>query len=347
MAVLHTEQGMGKGKTHRVKRRLLRAAVEDNLETIRGLPPRPLRPGHRLGRLWLRRLSLAAIPLTLAASSYVVSTTTASPPAPPPPRGARSAPLPPRLAYRRTSGMATLDTTTALQRIDPSVFPLSVRRVVLDAGHGGNDPGASSATLLSEKDVTLDIERRLHSLLARGGFEVVTTRADDRFIPLRDRARLANTSDSDIFVSIHVNSVRNPISHGVETYYLGATSDPALTRLAADENRASGYSLSDMRKLLDGIYADARRDESRRLADTVQQQLYGGLRGADPGLQNWGVKRAPFIVLVATEMPAILAEVGCLSNDAEALKLGRPDYRQKIAEALFEGIKSYATQVKG
>src|SRR5258708_25313516 len=98
MAVLHTEQGMGMGKTHRVKRRLLRAAVEDNLETIRGLPPRPLRPGHRLGRLWLRRLSLAAIPLTLAASSYVVSTTTASPPAPPPPRGARSAPLPPRLA---------------------------------------------------------------------------------------------------------------------------------------------------------------------------------------------------------------------------------------------------------
>jgi len=347
MVPLHTEQGMGKGKTRRVKRRLLRAAVEDNLETIRGLPPRPLRPGRRLGRLWLRRLSLAAIPLTLAASSYVVSTTTASPPAPPPPRGARSAPQPPRLAYRRTAGMATLDTTTALQRIDSSVFPLSVRRVVLDAGHGGNDPGASSATLLSEKDVTLDIERRLHSLLARGGFEVVTTRADDRFIPLRDRARLANTSDSDIFVSIHVNSVRNPISHGVETYYLGATSDPALTRLAADENRASGYSLSDMRKLLDGIYADARRDESRRLAGTVQQQLYGGLRGADPGLQNWGVKRAPFIVLVATEMPAILAEVGCLSNDAEALKLGQPDYRQKIAEALFEGIKSYATQVKG
>ena len=243
--------------------------------------------------------------------------------------------------------MATLDTTTALQRIDPSVFPLSVRRVVLDAGHGGNDPGASSATLLSEKDVTLDIERRLHSLLARGGFEVVTTRADDRFIPLRDRARLANTSDSDIFVSIHVNSVRNPISHGVETYYLGATSDPALTRLAADENRASGYSLADLHKLLDGIYADARRDESRRLAGNIQQQLYGSLRNTDPGLQNWGVKRAPFIVLVATEMPSILAEVGCLSNEAEAARLRQPEWRQKIAEALFDGIKAYAAQVKG
>jgi N-acetylmuramoyl-L-alanine amidase len=222
-----------------------------------------------------------------------------------------------------------------------------VRRVVLDAGHGGNDPGASSASLLSEKDVTLDIERRLRSLLTNGGFEVVTTRPDDRFIPLRDRARLANTSDSDIFVSIHVNSVRNPISHGVETYYLGATNDPTLTRLAADENRASGYSLADLHKLLDGIYADARRDESRRLADTVQQQLFGTLRTIDPGLQNWGVKRAPFIVLVATEMPAILAEVGCLSNEAEAAKLRDASYRERIAEALFQGIKAYATQVKG
>src|SRR5712692_6250991 len=198
MVPLHTEQGMGKGKTRRVKRRLLRAAVEDNLETIRGLPPRPLRPGRRLGRLWLRRLSLAAIPLTLAASSYVVSTTTASPPAPPPPRGARSVPLPPRFAYRRTSGMATLDTTTALQRIDPSVFPLSVRRVVLDAGHGGNDPGASSATNVSEKDITLDIEQRLCTMLRKNGFEVVSTRGDDRLIPLRERAHLANTSKSDI-----------------------------------------------------------------------------------------------------------------------------------------------------
>ena len=336
---------MRKGKIHRVKRRLLREAVADNLETIRGLPPRPLLRKHRLGRLWLKRLSIVVIPLTLAGSSYVVSTTTASTPAPPP--VLRVVTSPPRLAYRRVAGTPTLDATTALQRIDPSVFPLSVRRVVLDAGHGGNDPGASSASLLIEKDVTLDIERRLHTLLARGGFEVITTREDDRFIPLRDRARLANSSDSDIFVSIHVNSVRNPVYHGVETYYLGATSDPALTRLAADENRASGYSLSDLHKLLDGIYADARRDESHRLADAVQQQLYGGLRDADPGLQNGGVKRAPFIVLVATEMPAILAEVGCLSNDAEALKLRQPEYRQRIAEALFEGIRTYATQVKG
>ena len=339
---------MRAGKIVRVKRRLVREAVADNVATIQGLPPGPLRRGRRMGQLWLKRLSLVLIPLTLAGSTYIVSTTsTASSPLPPPLRLASAAPLPPRSAFRRTAGTPTFDPAAVLQRIDPAVFPLSVRRVVLDAGHGGNDPGASSVSLLSEKDVTLDIERRLHILLAAGGFEVVTTREDDRFIPLRDRARLANTSDSDIFVSIHVNSVRDPISHGVETYYLGATNDPTLSRLAADENRASGYSLADLHKLLDGIYADARRDESRRLADAVQQQLYGGLRSADPGLKNWGVKRAPFIVLVATEMPAILAEVGCLSNEAEATKLRQADYRQKIAEALFEGIKSYTAQVKG
>jgi N-acetylmuramoyl-L-alanine amidase len=345
MAGLHTGQGMRTGKIRRVKRQLVRDVVADNLATIRGLPPRPLRRGRRLGR-WLGRFALILVPLTLAGSTYYVSTTTAATP-PPRMRLASMTPLPPRSAFRRTAGTPTLDATTALQRIDPAVFPLSVRRVVLDAGHGGNDPGAASASLLNEKDVTLDIEQRLHRLLTGSGFEVVTTREDDRFIPLRDRARLANTSDSDIFVSIHVNSVRNPVSHGVETYYLGATNDPTLTRLAADENRASGYSLADLHKLLDGIYADARRDESHRLADNIQQQLYGSLRNTDPGLQNWGVKRAPFIVLVATEMPSILAEVGCLSNEAEAARLRQPEWRQKIAEALFDGIKAYAAQVKG
>src|SRR5258708_10840689 len=137
MAQLHTEQGMGKGKIERVKRRLLREAVADNLETIRGLPPRPLMRKHRLGRLWLRRLSMAAIPLTLAGSSYVVSTTTASTPVPPPVI-LRAPTPPPRLAYHRALGTPTLAATTALQRFHTSVFPLSVRRIVLDAVHGGN-----------------------------------------------------------------------------------------------------------------------------------------------------------------------------------------------------------------
>lgn len=213
---------------------------------------------------------------------------------------------------------------------------------MLDAGHGGTDPGATTAEM-REKEITLDIGQRLRTLLEQNGFDVVVTRDTDRTIALRDRALLANDSKSDIFLSIHVNALEKYTdSRGIETYYLGATSDPSLTALAARENRVSGYSVSDMRKLLEGVYADARRDESHELATAVQKQLFTSLRKDDAGLENWGVKRAPFIVLVATDMPAILAEVGCISNEKEAAMLRRPEYRQKIAAALFEGIRAYA-----
>jgi len=337
---------MRAGKIKRVKRRLLREAVADNLDTIRGGPPKRVRPAHRLTVIWLKRAPLLLLPITLAGATYVASNNGQAAPAPS--RIAAPRPLVQRasMLHRAPASAATLDPANPLQPLDPAAFSLSVHRVVIDAGHGGNDPGASSNAQLTEKEVTLDIARRLSALLTRSGFDVVTTRTDDHLVPLRDRARLANTSDGDIFVSIHVNAIPQPNTHGVETYYLGATKDPSLTNLAAAENRASGYSLADMRKLLDGIYADARRDESHRLAEAVQQQLYGGLRNADPGLKNWGVKRAPFLVLVATDMPSILAEVGCLSNDKEAAMLARADYRQQVAEALFSGIAAYG-KMKG
>jgi N-acetylmuramoyl-L-alanine amidase len=326
------------GQINRVKRQLLREAVADNLDTIRGLPPRSLRRGHRAGRLFLRRAPLVIIPLMLASFAFLsntgISTTRANVPAAktPAPRN--------RVVQASMTPMLTTDT---LEPISASAFPLSVRRVVLDAGHGGTDPGASSISNVSEKEITLDIEKRLGALLRKNGFDVIATRNDDRLIPLRERARLANGSSSDIFVSIHVNSIPHPNNHGVETYYLGPTNDPTLTQLAAAENRSSGYALADLRKLLDRVYADVRRDESHRLADAVQHQLFSGLRGVDPGLENWGVKRAPFIVLVATEMPAILAEVGCLSNQREAEMLHSAAYREQIAQALFHGINAYAS----
>jgi N-acetylmuramoyl-L-alanine amidase len=244
------------------------------------------------------------------------------------------------LAHRAALVEPAADT---IEPISAAAFPLSVRRVVIDAGHGGTDPGATTVASVAEKQITLDVAARLSGLLKNGGFEVVTTRTDDRLVPLRDRARLANSSDGDIFISIHVNALASGLaSHGVETYYLGATNDPKLTKLAAQENGTSGYSLADVRRMLDRIYADARRDESKRLAVSLQQQLYDDLRRDDAALENWGVKRAPFLVLVATEMPAVLAEVGCLTDQRDAAMLSRPDYRQKIAEALFRGIRDYA-----
>ena len=332
----------------RVKRRVLQQAVAENVDVIRGLPPRSLRTGNRLLRVWLRRVPFVLVPVTLIGSTYLAQKTVQQPPARPHVEQtlvpARSAPAD---ATKASDGTGLTALRQRPERVTAAAFPLAVRRVVLDAGHGGSDPGAISGSVV-EKEVTLDIGRRLRALLEKEGFEVVVIRPDDRTIALRDRARAANASKSDIFVSIHVNTIlKHTASRGVETYYLGPTSDERLTKIAAEENRVSGYSIADMRKLLDGVYADARRDESQELAGAVQRQLYTTLRASDPGLENWGVKRAPFIVLVATDMPAILAEVGCISNEKEAAMLGRPEHRQKIAAALFAGIRSYASANDG
>jgi N-acetylmuramoyl-L-alanine amidase len=319
----------------RVKRRMLQQAVAENLDIIRGVPPRALRPANRVWRLWMRRASFVLLPMTLAGASFII---------------ANIAGEQPPIAISQASSMRLVakmplvapDASITPERMTSSAFPLAVRRVVLDAGHGGSDPGATAAQVM-EKEITLDIGQRLRAMLERDGFDVVVTREGDRTVALRDRAVLANASKSDIFVSIHVNALeKHTESRGIETYYLGATSDPSLTALAARENRVSGYSVSDMRKLLEDVYADARRDESHELAAAVQQQLFTTLRNDDAGLENWGVKRAPFIVLVATDMPAILAEVGCISNEKESAMLRRPEYRQKIAAALFEGIRAYS-----
>ena len=331
---------MTAARIQRMKRRVLREAVAENVDVIRGAPPRSVRQFHRMARLWMRRVPFLLAPLLILA--YVTRDADVGQALQPVQRASII-----ETAPTKTAGQAGEPVLQDLERVTSAAFPLAVRRVVLDAGHGGSDPGATTSNV-SEKAITLDIGHRLREMLEKEGFEVIATRSDDRTIALRDRARLANDSNSDIFVSIHVNAiVKYTASRGVETYYLGPTSDPSLTQLAAAENRVSGYSLGDMRKLLDGVYADARRDESHELATRIQQQLYSTLRTSDTGLENWGVKRAPFIVLVATDMPAVLAEVGCLSNEKEAAMLRSPEYRQKIADALFHGIRDYASANDG
>lgn len=229
-------------------------------------------------------------------------------------------------------------------RIDPNVFPLEVRKVVLDPGHGGEDSGTRGDEII-EKELTLDIAQRLEAELVADGFQVELTRRDDSFVSLRERAVYANEHKADLFVSIHINWITDRGVRGLETYFLGATDDPYLNALARRENRQSGYSLADMRNLLEGIYTDVRRDESSELATSVQRSLLASLRRDNPRLENRGVKTAPFVVLVATEMPAILAEVSCLSNRDEAELLARPLYREHIARAMSRGIRRYADDV--
>ncbi len=324
-------------QTAEIKRQLLRQAVAENLSTRRGEPPprRPEVPPRRRRSPW-RLAPLALVPLAVVLGLQLrrPPTAQAGTPAAAPVAGPATLPADPRIDQ----------TFSAPQPIDSDVFPLEVRRIVLDPGHGGDDFGTTDNDLV-EKDLTLDIARRLAVLLRGAGYDVPLTREDDRMLSLRERAELANQLHSDLFVSIHVNWMSHRQVRGVETYYLGATDDPELKELVRRENRESGYSLADMKLLLEGIYTGVRRDASREFASRVQRSLHGSLRQVNPTLKNRGVKTAPFVVLVSTEMPAILAEVSCLSNREEARLLSRPLYRDHIAEALFRGIRGYADDV--
>ncbi len=225
--------------------------------------------------------------------------------------------------------------------IEPTLFRLEVAKVVLDAGHGGNDPGASAASGLTEKEITLDVARRLRTLLEQDRFQVAMTRQDDRSLVLRDRALMANAEHADLFVSIHVNSIPEKERRAVETYFLGPADTPRISEMARKENQGSGYALSDFKKLLEGVYQGVRQEESRRLAEAVQTNLFSALRKETRAIEDRGVKSAPLAVLIGTEMPAILVEVSCVSNTEEARLLARPDYRQDIAKALYRGLEVY------
>ena len=186
------------------------------------------------------------------------------------------------------------------------------------------------------------IAERIRRLVVQRKFEVIMTRTTDETLSLRQRAAIANGQRGDIFVSIHLNSFQPSNECDVETYYLRPSHDLQRDALAAKENEQSGYALSDMRSLFERIYTDARRDESRRLAEAVQRTLMRTLRTADPALTDRGVKMAPFVVLVATNMPAILAEVSCLSNAVEAQRLRAALHREMLAEAVVSGIEAFA-----
>jgi N-acetylmuramoyl-L-alanine amidase len=321
----------------RLKRRLLSELVQENVDLIQGRrrlrPPRPRNDWRRAG---------AAGVLALAS---LVGASRVGPAAPPARHAALRPARPEARRAPRPAGAAASDARLPVPGpIDPAAFPLAVRRIVLDSGHGGEDVGTHTRAGVTEKSLTLDIAFRLRQLLRRD-FEVLMTREDDRGVALEDRAALANRAGADLFVSIHLNWIANPRARGVETYYLGATDDPVLTELAAAENRGSRYSLADLRKILDRLYTDVRQDSSRRLAEAVQAALFRSLAQVNPALDDRGVKGAPFLVLVSTEMPAILAEVSCLSNDEEVRLLSQGSYRQSIAEALARGIRSYAGEV--
>ncbi|WP_457755499.1 N-acetylmuramoyl-L-alanine amidase [Thermodesulfatator indicus] len=223
---------------------------------------------------------------------------------------------------------------------------LGIRRIVIDPGHGGKDPGCRYGRL-KEKYISLEVSKRLaQKLKSRLGCEVVLTRTRDKFIPLEERTAIANLKNADLFISIHVNSSPNRRAYGLETYYLNFASDEEAMRTAALENAASSHSLSELQDLLKNILLNTKLEESRRLAQAVQKNMVGGVRKRYRYVKNRGVRTAPFIVLIGTRMPAVLVEIGFISNRYERARLKSPTYWNLIAEGIAKGIEEYVHSIK-
>jgi len=216
-------------------------------------------------------------------------------------------------------------------------------RVMIDPGHGGKDPGAIGPTGLKEKDVVLAIGRRIREKLSRSvEFDVRMTRDGDVFIPLEERTAMANKGGVDIFVSLHINASRNRRAEGFSTYVLsrGASNREDL-ELAARENGVPLRELQGVKFIIDDMFTGARKNESLRLAKTVNDAIVRHVSTRYPGVQSIGLKQAPFYVLVGARMTAVLVEASFISNAREEARLRDPSCLEGIADGVVEAIRYY------
>lgn len=223
------------------------------------------------------------------------------------------------------------------------VLGLKVRRIVIDAGHGGHDTGAIGDGLL-EKDLVLDVALKLRALIKQRmpDIDVVMTRDGDRFVALEERTAIANAQAADLFISVHANSSANSEASGVETYYLSINASKEELDVAARENASTARNARDLQTLLQKIVLDDKVIESRDFAQQLQRSMVNGLSKIDASAGvNRGIKKAPFIVLIGANMPSVLAEISFVSNTQQIKLLKTPEFRQKIAESLCEGTKKY------
>ena len=222
-----------------------------------------------------------------------------------------------------------------------SLFDLQVRTIVLDPGHGGGDPGAIGVGQTIEKEVTLDVALRLRRRLLQRGYAVLMTRESDSTVSLRERVEFANRQPTDLFVSIHANSFPDEPVNALETYYFGANTERSLLRLAEAENQGSDYTLADFNDMIRRLGSTVKLQESRRLATAIQRSLVANTRATTPNVQDWGVKAGPFVVLLGSDAPSVLAEISVLSNSAQADRLRSEAHREQLAAFLEEGILNY------
>ena len=265
-----------------------------------------------------------------AKSKTVTSPSEAKPQRPPakekavtPPSKAKPAPEPPK---------------TPKPVADPSLaqqLGLSVKTIVIDPGHGGKDPGAVSQTR-QEKQIVLSLSKMLHDILVKKGYNVRLTRKTDVFLPLRERTQFATNQKADLFISIHTNASTAREASGIETYYLALASDESARITAMRENAGAEYNMKELDALVGRILKESKSTESRRLAQLIQAQLTSGKQ-----VKNRGVKHAPFVVLIGTKVPAVLVEVGFISNPQEGKKLTTKAYQRQLATSIAKGIEQY------
>jgi N-acetylmuramoyl-L-alanine amidase len=217
---------------------------------------------------------------------------------------------------------------------------------MIDPGHGGHDPGAHGRDV-TEAELVLDVALRLEALLQKiPGVEVILTRRTDEFVPLPERTAMANREAADLFLSIHANASPQLAARGIETYFLNFANNQSEAAVAARENAASAQAMGALPDFVKAIALNNKLDESREFAGEVQHALVARLRGPNRNLRDLGVKQAPFVVLIGAAMPSALAEISFVTNPQEAKLLRSSAYRQRIADALLQGIKKYQSSLK-
>jgi N-acetylmuramoyl-L-alanine amidase len=219
---------------------------------------------------------------------------------------------------------------------------LGVKRIIIDAGHGGKDPGAIGRNGMREKDIVLKLARILEGKVRNElGCQPVLTRGTDVFLPLEKRTAIANIEKADLFISLHVNAHKYTNVQGLETYFLNIALDEDSMNLAARENATSTKNISDLQMILNELMLNTKIHESSRLAEFVHRGLVSEIRGGYKNVADRGVRQAPFYVLIGAEMPAVLVEIGYITNPSDRKRLESNTYLTRVASGIVTGIGRY------
>lgn len=243
-----------------------------------------------------------------------------------------------RTVRKGTEKVKSSDKTVSLAR----QLGLGVDRIVIDPGHGGKDPGTYVNGRVKEKDIVLSLGKTLAKKVEeKFDCEAILTRNKDVFLPLERRTAFANMKKADLFISLHVNAHKQKAVYGLETYFLNLATDARAVMVAARENATSEKNISDLQKILNDLMLNTKISESSRLANEVQRSMVAGARKRYKTTKDLGVKQAPFYVLIGAEMPAILVEIGFISNPTERKRLLNNKYLEDLADGIVTGIERY------